>query len=622
MMDPGVAQAFRKNLYWLGFIVVVALGVAIAALPRVEQFFMAQSAERGQVTLRLSVEGLQSTLQRYEPIPSLIAERPALAALLDDPENAALQASVNEDLRQTAISLQASDVYLMDRTGLTLAASNHLLELSFVGRRFSFRPYFIDALAGGLGRYFALGTTSLQRGYFFAAPVEQAGTKGVVAVKFTVDNFEAAWRGGDSDVIVADENDIVFMSNRPEWHFRALSPLSADTIQKIEDNRQYPMDRITRLEAATEPINADFGLMRIADDGIAREFVVSKMDIVDAGWRVIVLTPTGPAKAQALAVLSIIVLLTLFGGVVAAIYLQRRARLAERFQAQQANQALLEGRVAARTTDLIAANDKLVTEVEERRTAEQKLRVTQKELVQAGKLAALGQMSAALSHEFNQPLSAVKSYADNAAMLMDHERPDEVRDNISRISQMVDRMATISKHLRNFARRPQEKTGPIALVSVLDEAIELMAAEVRSCGAQLQFVPPEQEIWVNGGRVRLQQVVINLIKNALDAMAGQGKSVVHLSIECVDEKTMIKVRDHGAGLAEGMLEDIFDPFVTTKLSDKGMGLGLSISYNIVKDFGGTLTAYNDPDGGAVFVVSLLAVPAPAAALDMLETAAE
>lgn len=622
MMERSVAQAFRKDLFRLGIVVLLALGLAVAALPSVERFFISQSAQRGEATLRLSVEGLQSALQRFQPMPALIAERSSLTALIATPDNPDLQAAVNEELRETAIALQASDVYLMDKEGLTLAASNYQLELSFVGRRFNFRPYFIEALAGGLGRYFALGTTSGKRGYFFAAPVEDNGIKGVVAVKFEVGDFEAAWQGSDSEIIVSDQNDIVFMSSKPKWHFRALSPLTPEVRQRIETDRQYPIERVTLLDTTTQAFSETHDLMRIADAAGNYDFVSNTTDISAAGWRVTVLTPVGPARALALLVLAIAILLILFGGLVAAIFFQRRARLADRFQAQLANQELLEGRVAARTADLIASNEKLVKEVDERRAAEQKLRVTQNELVQAGKLAALGQMSAALSHEFNQPLAAVKSYADNAAMLMDHERPEEVRDNISRISQMVDRMATISKHLRNFARRPQDKTGPIALVSVLDEAIELMAAEFRSCGAKLDFKRPDAEIWVNGGRVRLQQVVINLIKNALDAMAKQKNPRVELSVIQNDAKVEISVRDFGEGLAEDMLQTIFDPFVTTKLSEKGMGLGLSISFNIVKDFGGTLTAYNDPEGGAVFVIGLMPVEAPADAPQKIETAAE
>lgn len=160
--------------------------VAVAAFPRIERYFLTEAAERAAATLSLTVEGLNGALRRYAPLPALVAERPDLAALLRQPENTALQARINEDLRQTAYAIGASDVYLMDISGLTLAASSYRKTLSFVGRSFSYRPYFTQALDGGLGRYFALGTTSGERGYFYAAPVEDnARITGVVAVKFT-----------------------------------------------------------------------------------------------------------------------------------------------------------------------------------------------------------------------------------------------------------------------------------------------------------------------------------------------------------------------------------------------------------------------------------------------------
>jgi two-component system C4-dicarboxylate transport sensor histidine kinase DctB len=209
----------------LGLLVVIALG--LSALPSVERFFLIRAGDQGLATLRLSVEGLRGALQRFEPLPGLIGERPVLAELLAEPGDDALQAEVNEQLRITADELGASDIYLLDSGGLTIAASNYLKERSFLGRRFAFRPYFTQAIAGGIGRYFALGTTSLERGYFYAAPVLNNGQiVGALTLKFTVDAFEDAWRGGSSDIIVSDLNDIVFMSSREDWHFRTLSDLS------------------------------------------------------------------------------------------------------------------------------------------------------------------------------------------------------------------------------------------------------------------------------------------------------------------------------------------------------------------------------------------------------------
>jgi len=623
-MRGGTHNGAVRNhaIIWLAGIMVVALAISIAALPRLERTFMLQAGERSEATLRLAVQGLEGALRRYEPLPALIAERPVLRDLLRDPDNADLRTRINEELRQTADDVAASDVYLMDRSGLTLVASNHHKELSFVGRSFYYRPYFTEALAGGIGRYFALGTTSGERGYFFAAPVFEGQTVlGVVAVKFTVDAFEDAWRAGDTDIIVSDANDVIFMSNRADWHFRTLSPLSDRALDEITTNRQYPLDELHQLDLERTPIAGRISRVEIATDAGAQSFVTSATPIAETGWNVAILTPTAPARAQALATLAVLVLVILFAGLIAAVFIQRRARLVERLEAQRATQELLERRVAERTADLNTANSKLRGEIEERKATEQRLRATQAELVQAGKLAALGQMSAALSHEFNQPLAAVKTYADNAAAFLDRGRTEDARDNVGRISQMADRMAAISRHLRNFARRPQQKIGPVPLVAVIDDALGLMAARLNAARADVAFDRPADEIWVMGGHVRLQQVIVNLLGNALDAMDQSADRRIALAIEEEEGRCRIMVRDHGPGLDADLHEKVFDPFFTTKSPGKGLGLGLSISYNIIRDFGGSLSARNHREGGAVFTVDLARTAAPDQAAHTPQTVA-
>jgi len=612
-MRGGTTQkGVRANaIVWLAVIVLGAVAASFAALPGLERTFLLRDGERSEATLRLAVEGLRGALRRHEPLPTLIAERPILRTFLNNPDDAALQAEINEQMRQSAIALQASDVYLMDVTGLTIAASSYLKELSFVGRSFHYRPYFTQALAGGLGRFFALGTTSGERGYFFAAPVmEQDAVIGVVTVKFTVDEFEALWSEGDGEIIVSDLDGIIFMSTRPDWHFRAFSTLTDQMLARIAEARQYPLDRVTELRNNRAPLNDRISLITVDDAGTSTEFVSSSMAIPDAGWQVTILSPTGAAKAQALAVLALVTMVIVSAAMIAAIALQRQARLAERFEAQRTTQELLEKRVAERTGDLNTANSKLVDEIEERKATEAQLRKTQADLVQAGKLAALGQMSAALSHEFNQPLAAVKAYADNATRFLDRARIDEARDNVKRISQMSDRMAAISNHLRNFARRPQQKIGPVPLVAAVDDAIDLMDARLKTTSAKIAFDRPDHEIWVTGGRVRLQQVMVNLLSNALDAMENNPAPVVEIGIISEGDRCAIKVRDHGDGLNGDQEAQIFDPFFTTKSPGKGLGLGLSISYNIIKDFGGHLSATNHAEAGAVFTVDLERAEAP------------
>ncbi|MEM1398588.1 MAG: ATP-binding protein [Pseudomonadota bacterium] len=590
----------------IGAVLVLLIGTSI--LPAAQRYFLQRTSDASEATLRIVVEGLRGTLDRFEPLPQLIAERPILIDLLEDPTNQGVLPFVNEQLRLTAMTLGVSDVYLMDISGMTIAASSYRKERSFVGRNFNYRPYFRQAIEGGLGQYFALGTTSGERGYFFAAPVlKNTRIIGVVTVKFNVAQFEESWRGGTSEIIVADLADVVFMSSREDWHFKTLSPLEGSAFSQIAATRQYPLDRLVDLPNRVQPLTERATLMTVEGE----DFVLNSTLLPDVGWRILHLTPAGPARTQALLVLSLAGLLILFGALVALILAQRRVRARERAEEERAAKEILEARVAQRTTDLNEANKKLSQEVVERSDAEERLRKTQKELVQAGKLAALGQMSAALSHEINQPLTALKSYAKNAAAFMDRGRTDDARSNIEHISKMADRMAALSAHLRNFARRPQETVRSIDAKLVVQDAIELMGSRLRSAGATLRYEAPDDPHWVLGGRLRLEQVVVNLLSNALDAMDGKPNPVIEIALfRTGSDRIRITVSDNGPGLREDVLSRLFDPFFTTKDPGQGLGLGLSISFNIVEDFGGRLLAENSPDGGAVFSIDLAAAEAP------------
>ena len=589
----------------LGALVVLALLGALA-FPRVERAYLEAIGDRDRATLDLATQVLRGALSRTEALPSLLAERPILAQLLADPDNSGLLPFVNEQLRQTALSLGVSDVYLIDRDGLTIAASSYRTDRSFVGQRFTYRPYFTEALAGGLGRFHALGTTSGERGYFFAAPVLD-GTEiaGVLAVKITLDGFEATWAESGATIIVQDSSNVIFLSDRADWHFRTLGPMPEAALETIAATRQYPLSALRPLPARRMPLPGTPYEIVTLDGDAGRETMVMQTGLIaTSGWRVSILSPSAPARAQALVALAIAGLVALFVVLLGAAIWQRRLRLEERLTRQAGEQARLEARVRERTRDLDAANAQLRQEIEERTRAEAQLRKTQTDLIQAGKLAALGQMSAALSHEFNQPLAAVKAYAENAATFLERGRVAEARENIGLISGMADRMASISRHLRNFARRPQDKTGPVPMRAVIADAIALMRPRIETAGARLDYTPPQTELWVTGGRVRLQQVIVNLIGNALDAMEDAPAPVVTLTLRLDGGRCLLEVADHGPGLSDEALAQAFDPFFTTKPPGKGLGLGLSISYNIVRDFNGRLSAANRAGGGAVFTVAL------------------
>ena len=574
--------------------------------------YLDQAAARGQTTLRLAVAALRGHMSRYEALPALIADHDDVKELVSNPADAALRDRANHYLKAINALLKSSDVYVMLPDGSTIAASNFDGPASFVGENFAYRPYFQDAMAGRPGRFFALGTTSLKRGYYFSAPVMLgAAVGGVVVFKVDIDGIEASWKGGDDEIIVTDPEGIIFMTGRPEWLYAGLLPLTAERLARTSESRRYADATLRELDVRHHTPDGTHTLMTVSDAGASMEYLEHAELMPEAGWTVHVLMDTASTRAQAYSSVAAALLLLGLAALAAAIVLQRRARLAERMEMQRSAQVELEHRVDERTAALASVNTRLETEVAERRATEQRLRQTQADLVQAGKLAALGQMSAALSHEFNQPLAAVKTYADNAAVLIDRKRIADARDNVLRISALTDRMASISRHLRNFARKPNEQLGPVLLAEAVRDTLEIVASRLDAADATVDVDLADPRLAVRAGSVRLQQVLVNIISNAADAVEGTANRTIELRAARAGDSVTVSVRDHGPGVPAAITARIFDPFFTTKGVGKGIGLGLSISYNIIKDFGGSLDVSNHPEGGALFSITLAAADASA-----------
>ncbi|MCY1323649.1 sensor histidine kinase [Sinorhizobium sp. GL28] len=592
----------------LGFLLLPLLATMLAwkGYAVTTDSYLREATAQATTALRLAVTALDGHLNRYQALPALIADHEDVQELVTRPRDRRLREAVNTYLKDINALLHSSDIYVITPDGETIAASNYDGPTSFVGQNFSYRPYFQEALRGQQSRFYALGTTSLKRGYYFGSPIQIGDEiRGVIVFKVDVESIEASWQGGEYRIFVSDPEGIIFMSGDPDWLYSSILPLTSDRLARTEASRRYA-DATLRPLPMAESNAPDHRFMTVSSGGSSREYLVLSQYMPDADWTVNVLVDTASAYTQALTAVAAALLLICLAGLGVAIVLQRRARLNERISMQAEAQVELERRVDERTADLARVNAQIEEEIAERRLTEQQLRRTQADLIQAGKLAGLGQMSAALSHEFNQPLAAAKTYADSAALLIERGRSDEATDNIRRISGLVDRMAAISKHLRNFARKPNEKLGPVPVEEVVRDTMEIVSVRLKAAAATIDIDLGDKPLVVRAGSVRLQQVLVNIISNAADAVEGLDDRTIRLRARQEDHKVVLTVSDRGPGVAPAIAERIFDPFFSTKGVGKGLGLGLSISYNIIKDFGGSLIATNLTEGGVEFRIELAA----------------
>ncbi|AMB86590.1 ATPase [Pseudomonas agarici] len=555
-----------------------------------ERYYRGELEGQNRQTLDLYVANLLGTLHRYEVLPQILGDLPALHEALAEPEQGRHVESANSLLRDICRQTGAEVMYLMDTHGKTLAASNWDKHDSFVGRNFAFRPYFSEAMAGRLGRFFGLGTTSGKRGYFFAAAVRD-GEKiiGVLVAKVDLDHTESLWGNTPEQLLVTDHNDVVILTSRPEWRFRASRNLSNTEREAITVIQPYPTRN-------PQPLDID-----------PKAWLTQTRQIEETGWSVSILAPRTLIDRPVRTVVAIggaalLVLMLLLG-----LIMQRRRHYLERIAFEAKARRELEMRVAERTSDLEGLNCRLKLEVLEREHAQQELVRAQDDLVQAGKLSALGTMSASISHELNQPLAAIRSYAENAEVLLDHERTDEARGNLKLISELTGRMASIVAHLRAFARRDRHAPESVALQPALDDALALLAKRRRAMEVELIRDLPAAALWVEAGETRLRQVLGNLLANALDALTEKGPPrKLWLNAQSSPEGVTLTLRDNGPGFCLEALDRAVEPFYTTKTRTQGLGLGLAICDALMRAFGGELLFANHREGGALITLRLRA----------------
>ncbi len=546
-----------------------------------ERYYRNELTEQNRQTLDLYVANLLGTLNRYEVLPRILGDLPALRAVLqqDSPQ---VRDNANRLLKRLRNQTGADVIYLMATDGNTLAASNWDEEDSFVDRNFAFRPYFRQAMEGRLGRFFGLGTTSGKRGYYFGAAVRDGDqVLGVLVVKVDLDHTETLWGSTPEQLLVTDNFGVVILTSRPDWRFRATRGLGVDEREQIAFDQPYPT-----LYPQDLTLNID-------------AWMIQSRELKETGWTVRILAPVSLVERPVRTVVAIgaatLLALLLWLGLL----MQRRRHFLERLALDSQARQQLEQRVLERTRDLEALNSRLKVEVLEREQAQQELVRAQDELLQAGKLSALGTMSASISHELNQPLAAIRSYADNARVLLDHERVDEARDNLRLISELTARMASIIAHLRAFARRDQHAPERVALQPALDDALALLAKRRQAMGVELIRDLPDATLWVQAGETRLRQILANLLANALDALGERPQPRrIWLRAELEGDGVLLTLRDNGPGFSAEALQRAREPFFTTKTSTQGLGLGLAICDTLTRALGGELRMSNHAEGGA------------------------
>ncbi len=569
---PFSFRALRLGLITL----LIVLGTALSAgwaMHQAKRQAMADDARRASQQLGLYANTLHTLIDRYRALPAVLALDPELIAALQGPVGEPLQHALNRKLERINGAANSSTLELLDRNGLAIAASNWRLPSSYVGSNYGFRPYFKQARSQGSGRFYAVGVTSGVPGYFLASAVndEHGQFLGAMVVKLEFPELEREWRQGSDILLVSDARGITFIANQDGWRYRELQPLSGADRAELAETRQYDKHPLVPLQHEVLTRFAENStLSRVHGPAGTGEYLWESLPLGSEAWTLHLLRkPQVVADGRNAALAAAAVWLSL---VFAALFLSQRLRLARLRQ---------------------RSREELKRQVEERT---RELRTAQEGLVQSAKLAALGQMSAAMAHEINQPLTTQRMQLETLRLLLDHGRYDEARQALEPLEQMLTRMAALTGHLKTFARNsPVGLRERLDLATVVDQALHLLEARIRSEAVEVALYLA-RPAWVRGDAIRLEQVLINLLRNALDAMADKRYKRLEIRIEPDGELWRLSVLDSGGGIDQANLAKVFDPFFTTKPVGEGLGLGLAISYGIVHEAGGQLQAENLPGG--------------------------
>ncbi|MCP1420854.1 two-component system sensor histidine kinase AauS [Pseudomonas laurylsulfativorans] len=606
-----------RHLFLPPLIIAMMIGLGYIGFWISEHYGIRSLGENGQRQLELHARAVESEISKYTYLPSLLELETSVSQLLADPTPEHRQA-VNDYLEGLNRRSRSRAIYVMDTTGRVMATSNWRDVDSYLGEDLSFRAYFQNAVRGQPGRFYGIGSTNGEPGYYLAHGLEEHGKIiGVAVVKVRLEAMEERWQRARLEAFVSDENGIIILSSDPARRLKSVLPLSEETKEKLARSLQYywfPLNELQPLaretlsegvEKLTFPANSEL----VADDENI-SYLSQTRPLSDTPWNFTLLTPLQDLRREAINQGILVAVAFALCAFLLIAWNERRKVIATRLAAREALQEAnnqLERRITERTTDLRASNERLKGQIRERRHAEETLRRAQDELVQAGKLAAIGQMSTSIAHELNQPLAALRTLSGNTVRFLERGQLDVASTNLKTINELIDRMGRITASLRSFARRGDDK-GQACLGKGVDAALQLLDGRMKNTQLHRHF----EAVQVQIDQTRLEQILVNLIGNALDAMQAQPQPELWLEGEAFDGKYRLRVRDNGHGIDAEARKHLFEPFFTTKPGEQGLGLGLTLSASLAAATGGHLGVEHPASGGTAFVLSLpLVSPTPA-----------
>ncbi len=572
------------------FLAAIALALCAALLAYHFVQRASEAALRTQLdqSLILTARAVETEVARFGSLPGIAAQDARILAALAAPQHPSNIDAANIYLAKIGAHSGAAQLFLMDAEGTTVAASNYDTEQSLVGLNYSFRPYFKAAMSGQHGRFYAIGVTTGIPGYFLASPVEFGAARGVLVVKVDMTPLQATWSRAGLATAILDQDGVAFLSGAPEWLYHPTLPLAPETLARIRDTRTYDgidLSAANAILTAPDRAQSASGLM-----------LIRTRPLTDDGWTLLTGAPIASVTTTATLSAFGAALLALLATGLAKITNQRRQLVALRLR----QNALLETRVAERTRDL-------AHEVQARRQTEAELRAAQEGLIHSEKMAALGRMSAAIVHEISQPLAAMEATL-GAAELALPKGQEKTQTRISTVRGLVRRMQRTTKHLKSFSRKEQGELALVSVGQIVENAMDLVAPRAKAVGVTPQFVAPTAPLHLRAGAIRMEQVMVNLLLNALDAVEGCKDAQITITCGADGNLTTIRVSDTGTGIAPADLPRVAEPFFSTKISGEGLGLGLSISQAIITEFGGTIGISSTPGKGTEVTLSL---PTPA-----------